>query len=420
MSPKSVFNATVCLLGFLILLVHTFNLFIKKERRKDENALLIFFLFTMFHFASYFTFVIVKEHYTSDPFIMTVYTIFYVMNNVEVFLFYGYLSSYTEVPVKTRKVADIINISLFVTFVASDIINIFSRVYFTSVDGIYTRNSLMILSQGYQFVMLALSFILVIINKSLNKREKAAFHIYCLLPLVAIIVQNILAGYAIAYVSLLLAIEILFVFLNVEKNIKLKEEQEKLKDANVKIMVSQIQPHFTYNTLSSISTLIPIDPEKAQKALDDFTDYLRMNFSTLTATKQVPFDDELKHIKTYVNLEKLRFNERLNVIYDIKVTNFFVPPLSIQPLVENAIKHGILKKFEGGTVTLKTYEDENSYIVEVIDDGVGFDMEKVDFNDNVHIGLNNVRHRIITMSNGDIKFESALNKGTKVVVHLLK
>ncbi|MBO6261942.1 MAG: hypothetical protein J6N95_04990, partial [Bacilli bacterium] len=231
MSPKSVFNATVCLLGFLILLVHTFNIFIKKERRKDENALLIFFLFTMFHFASYFTFVIVKEHYTSDPFIMTVYTIFYVMNNVEVFLFYGYLSSYTEVPVKTRKVADIINISLFVTFVASDIINIFSRVYFTSVDGIYTRNSLMILSQGYQFVMLALSFILVIINKSLNKREKAAFHIYCLLPLVAIIVQNILAGYAIAYVSLLLAIEILFVFLNVEKNIKLKEEQEKLKDA---------------------------------------------------------------------------------------------------------------------------------------------------------------------------------------------
>ncbi|MBO6262278.1 MAG: histidine kinase, partial [Bacilli bacterium] len=236
----------------------------------------------------------------------------------------------------------------------------------------------------------------------------------------AIIVQNILAGYAIAYVSLLLAIEILFVFLNVEKNIKLKEEQEKLKDANVKIMVSQIQPHFTYNTLSSISTLIPIDPEKAQKALDDFTDYLRMNFSTLTATKQVPFEDELKHIKTYANLEKLRFNERLNVIYDIKVTNFFVPPLSIQPLVENAIKHGILKKFEGGTVTLKTYEDENSYIVEVIDDGVGFDMEKVDFDDNVHIGLNNVKHRIITMSNGDIKFESVPNKGTKVVVHLLK
>ena len=341
MSPKSVFNATICLLGFLILLIHVVNLLIKKEKRKDENSLMNFFIFTMLHFVTYFTFILIKEKYTSDTYIMSFYTVFYIMNNVEVLLFYFYMSNYTDIPEKTKRFVNFINIILFSAFVLTDIINIFSRVYFTSVDGVYTRGKLMILSQGYQFLMLAVSFILVIINKTLNIREKVAFCLYCILPLVSIIAQNILKGYAIAYATLLVAVEILFLFLNVEKNIKLKEEQEKLKDANVKIMVSQIQPHFVYNTLSSISTLIPIDPDKAQKALDDFTDYLRMNFSTLTATKLVAFDDELRHIKTYVNLEQMRFNDRVKVIYDIQVTTFDVPPLSIQPLVENAIKHGI-------------------------------------------------------------------------------
>ena len=420
MDSKSAFNATVCLLGFLILLIHIVNLFIKKERRKDENFLLVFFIFTMAHFAIYFTFTLIKLAYTSNPFIISFYTLFYIMNNVEVFLFYLYMSAYSNVPDKTKKFVNFINILLFSAFVITDLINVFSHVYFTSIDGVYTRGKLMFISQGYQFVMLAVCFIMVIINKTLNIREKIAFSLYCFLPLVSIIVQNNMPGYAIAYATLLLAVEILFLFLNVEKNIQLKTEQEKLKDANVKIMVSQIQPHFVYNTLSSISTLIPIDPDKAQKALDDFTDYLRMNFSTLTATKLVPFEDELKHIKTYVNLEQMRFNERVKVNYDINVTSFDVPPLSIQPLVENAIKHGILKRIEGGTVTLKTSEDEKAYIVEVSDDGIGFDMNEVDFKGNKHIGLNNVRHRVTTMAKGDIDFYSEPYKGTKVVVKLYK
>ena len=185
-------------------------------------------------------------------------------------------------------------------------------------------------------------------------------------------------------------------------------------------MVSQIQPHFVYNTLSSISTLIAIDPNKAQKALDEFSDYLRMNFSTLTETKLVDFEDELKHIKTYVELEKMRFGNRLHVIYDIKTTDFKVPPLSIQPLVENAIKHGILKRVEGGAVALKTYENNDAFVVEVIDDGVGFDIGSIDFKNNKHIGLNNVKHRVTTMCKGRIRFESEIGKGTKVVVQFYK
>ncbi len=420
MDVKAVFNATVCLLGVLILSIHIVNIILKKDRRKDENALLRFFIFTVIHLITYVTFTFIKEVYTSDVFIMTFYTVFYIFNNIEVVLFYIYLSRYINSSNKNMRIIDIISYSLFALFVISDIINIFTHMYFTSVNGIYTRSKFMIISQGYQFIILATAFVLAVFNKNLNLREKIAFALYCVLPAISIILQNIFAGYAIAYATLIVSVEILFLFLNVEKNIKLREDEKQLKEANMKIMVSQIQPHFVYNTLSSISTLIPIDPNKAQKALDDFSDYLRMNFSTLTETKLVSFEDELRHIQTYVNLEKMRFNDRLNVIYNIKVSNFSLPPLSVQPLVENAIKHGILKKEEGGTVILKTYETDKAFIVEIIDDGVGFNIDEVDFKNNKHIGLNNVKHRITTMCKGNITFESEINKGTKVTVSLLK
>ena len=424
MEPNVVFNITVCILGIVILLIHIANLLLKKERRRDENSLLLFFAFTMMHFATYLSFALLRTFNdvarSSDAFIISFYTVFYVMNNLEVFLFINYFCRYTNLDKKTQKIVDIINLSLLAIFIISDIVNIFTHTYFHSENGVYTRGKLMIISQGYQFVMLVVAFLTTHLSKNLLVREKIAFSLYCVLPFAAIIVQNFLPGYAIAYLVLLVAIEILFLFLSVEKNIKIKEDEKQIKEANIKIMMSQIQPHFVYNTLSSISTLISIDPNKAQKALDDFTDYLRMNFSTLTQTKLVSFEDELKHIKTYVNLEKMRFNNRLNVSFDIQVSDFLIPPLCIQPLVENAIKHGILKKVEGGSVILKTYEDKDAYYVEVIDDGVGFNMDEIDFKGNKHIGLNNVKHRISTMTKGDIIFTSEPNKGTKVLVKFYK
>ena len=425
MEPKTVFNITVCLLGVLILLVHIANLSLKKNKRKDERALFAFFVFTMIHFATYLSFALINHYLNkngvyNDALIISFYTIFYIMNNIEVLLFYQYLSTYTNMQTKAKRIVDYINIGLFSVIVITDIINIFTRMYFTSVDGVYTRRTFMFFAQTYQFVILAASFILVLFDKELNVREKIGFSIYVFLPAISIVVQNFMPGYAIAYASLLLAVEILFLFLNVEKNIKIENDEKKLKDANIKIMMSQIQPHFIYNTLSSISTLITIDPDKAQKALDDFTSYLRMNFSALTETKLVSFSDELKHIRTYVDLEKMRFNERLNVVYDIRTTQFDVPPLSVQPIVETAIKHGVLKKIEGGTVTLSVHEEPDSFIVVVKDDGVGFNTNSEELKENKHVGLNNVKHRITSMCKGDIVFKSEINKGTEVTITFYK
>ena len=292
--------------------------------------------------------------------------------------------------------------------------------FFYSENGVYTRAKLMIISQGYQFVAFAIVFILAIFSKKLKIAEKIAFAVYCILPLFAIIIQNLLPGYAIAYLSIIIAIEILFLFVNVKKNIQLIDEANKTKEAEVKLMVSQIQPHFIYNTLSSISTLIKIDPNKAQKGLDDFTEYLRANLTSISETGLVSFENELRHIQTYLSLEKIRFDERLNVNLDIQSKNFKVPPLSIQPIVENAVKHGILQKLEGGTISIKTYETEEANIVEISDDGIGFDTKDPSFYKGNHIGISNIRYRLSTMCHGEMSIDSVVDKGTTVTVKFYK
>ena len=420
MSANAIFNATVCIIGIAIFLIHIVDVLFKKNRRKDENRLLIFLSFTAFHFATYLTFTFVKTTYTSDAYVVSFYTLFYIFNNIEVFLLFLYMLTYLELSNKNKKLLSIINISLLSVFVLLDIINIFTHMFFYAVDGEYVRAKTMFFAQGYQFIMLAIVLFVVLFNKKLILREKIAFACYCLFPLIAIIVQNALPGYAIAYASIIIATEILFFFLNVSKNIILAEEQEKNKEAQIKIMMSQIQPHFIYNSLSAISTLITIDPEKAQKALDDFTEYLRRNLSSLSETKLIPFEDELRHIEAYVSLEKVRFNERVNMSYDIKVRDFNVPPLSIQPIVENAIKHGILQRIEGGSVALKTFETNDSYVVEVSDDGVGFEVDSIKNDDNKHIGLGNIKQRLHTMCNSEMTIVSEIGKGTRVTIKFYK
>ena len=420
MDSRSIFNITVCSLGIVIFIIHILNLVLKRNKRKDEKILLSFFAFTAFHFAIYLAFTFIKEVYTSNPFIIAFYTSFYVMNNMEVFLLFYYLIYYANIEGKLKKITTLTNILVFSIFVILDIMNIFTHMFFYAEDGIYTRSKLMILSQGYQFIMLGMIFVLALINKDLKLRQKIAFLTYCLLPAISIVVQNLLPGYAISYTVIIVTAEILVLYLSVEKNAIIEEEEKKTKEAYIKVMMSQIQPHFVYNTLSSISTLITLDPNKAKVALDDFTEYLRMNISTLTNNRLINFEDELKHIETYVSLEKMRFSDRLNVNYDIKVKDFELPPLTIQPLVENAIKHGILKKVEGGSITLKTYKEDNVIYVEVIDDGVGFNIDSIDFKNDEHFGINNIKHRLTSMCDADISIESNPNKGTKVVVKFYK
>jgi LytS/YehU family sensor histidine kinase len=202
--------------------------------------------------------------------------------------------------------------------------------------------------------------------------------------------------------------------LEAEKNMV----EAQLKESRVSIMLSQIQPHFIYNTLGTIERMCLKDPQKAFHLVRNFSLYLRGNFSELDSVKPIRFAEELKHVEYYVNIEKVRFPD-MSIEYDVEATEFVLPALSVQPLVENAIKHGLMRLETGGTVVVHSYETPTHFCVEVKDDGVGFDTS-LPIDEKKHVGLRNIRGRLKAMLDGELILESKPDVGTKAVIMIPK
>ena len=194
------------------------------------------------------------------------------------------------------------------------------------------------------------------------------------------------------------------------------EYETRLMEARrMQLVLSQIQPHFIYNTLSSIRS-IEGNPEETKRAITEFANYIRGNLSALDGKELIPFSEELDFVKDYVSLQQRRFPNRINVIYDITDKDFMVPPLTVQILVENAIKHGILVRYDSGLVIVQTRLERNNHVIVVSDDGVGFDVKKLDNTDRV--GLRAVRNRLEYYLEGTLFIESEVGHGTDVVIEI--
>ena len=204
------------------------------------------------------------------------------------------------------------------------------------------------------------------------------------------------------------------------KQNELMEKEVELAERRIDLMVSQIQPHFLYNVISSIMAICMQSSEKAIGALADFSDYLRSNLDSLQREKMIPFAKELHHIESYMRLEQLRFPEKLEVEYDIEVEDFMVPTLAIQPLIENAVKHGVGQKEEGGVVRLITRELGDHILIVVEDTGVGFNFKEKKDDGRSHLGLENVRRRISMMSKGEMDIATEPGEGTTITLKLPK
>ena len=194
-----------------------------------------------------------------------------------------------------------------------------------------------------------------------------------------------------------------------------------VRDAQIRSSTSQMQPHFLYNALASIREIILEDPQYASDLVYDFTTYLRACVRSMSNENLIPFTQELENIKAYVNIEKMRFGKKLKFETEIEESDFDIVPLSIQPLVENAIRHGIYQRGStGGTVTVKTFKKKDEIFIQVIDDGVGFDHEKVvqEIRDGKRdsSGLDNIKFRLNKLLKAEVEIESELEKGTKVTV----
>ena len=202
---------------------------------------------------------------------------------------------------------------------------------------------------------------------------------------------------------------------------ELKQLEQNLEMMRVQNSTSQMQPHFLYNALSSIREVILIDPQYASNLIYDFTVYLRACIKTMQNGEQISIRQEMDNIKAYVNIEKMRMGNRLNVTYDLTSEEFQVVPLSIQPLVENAIRHGIYRKGrKGGTVSIRTETLEKYNLITIKDDGVGFDYQKVrdevERGERDSIGLDNVIFRLKKQLHANIVIKSEIGVGTEITV----
>ena len=202
--------------------------------------------------------------------------------------------------------------------------------------------------------------------------------------------------------------------------IREKELQQELQESRIAIMMSQIQPHFLYNVLNTIYHLCGKDDNTAKTVISDFSDYLRNNLDSLEQKNLVPFSTEHNHLKTYLDIEKIRFGDELEIVYDIKAKDFFLPVMTIQPLVENAVKHGISKKRGGGTLTVSTEEKADCYVITVTDTGIGFDTGFYINDGKSHVGIENVKQRLKNMCEGTLAVKSEIGVGTKAVVTIPK
>ena len=328
---------------------------------------------------------------------------------------------------KTERAAGIITL-LYGVFISVLIaISLFSKIYFYDLLGVWSAG---IIAFSVSFIILSL-----ISLKSAPRKQKTVL-VFSVMVMTALLLDIIAVYFGWWQTGLISKILFLIGFVAsvlgflrfVPKNIKAAEKAEQLEkekicldaqlaQSRISTLMSQIHPHFIYNTLGSIEQLCELDPTKAAKLVNDFAKYLRGNFSELDNPKLIRVSKELEHTEYYISIEKVRFPD-IEFIAEMDCCDFSIPALTVQPIVENAIKHGILKRPEGGTVKVRIYETDTSYCISVKDNGVGFDVSELGQKN--HIGLRNIRSRLEAMCAGTLHIESIIGVGTKITVEIPK
>lgn len=291
-------------------------------------------------------------------------------------------------------------------------------VYFDELN-VYHAGELFFISQVLPGLSTAI-FLMVMLHyrKFIPKRQ--IYGLYCYFALLCIcscVLVFTNTNLVLHYIFGTLGLLILFISIQMDE---VQQRERELAENRTAVMLSQIGPHFLFNVLTDISQLCGIDPRQAQTATVHFSRYLRGNVDSLTSRQSIPFKTELEHVKHYLWLESLGFGEKLRVDFDIAVQDFRLPALTLQPLVENAVRHGIAGRAEGGRVTVKTGETQSCWRVTVADDGIGFSENGPAANGDAHVGINNVRYRLAAMCGGRLTITSTPDAGTTAIIEIPK
>jgi len=252
-------------------------------------------------------------------------------------------------------------------------------------------------------------------RRELPRAYQAAFLFYLLIPLLGTVIQQLFFGIlAIPISTALCALYMFFFFLSDQVNRSQQQAEENARQ-RVSIKMLQMRPHFIYNTMTSIYYLCDQDPQKAQQVILAFSSYLRQNFTAISKEELVPFTEELEHARAYLAVEQARFGRQLSVDFDTSYTMFRLPPLTLQPIVENAVKHGRDPELEPLHICVHTRKTERGGEITVEDNGPGFVPTD---EDRPQIALANIRDRLALMCRGTLTISRREGGGTAVTIFL--
>ena len=304
----------------------------------------------------------------------------------------------------------------FVILAAAQFTDVF---YYVTPDNQFIRGPL------WAFTILPLAVCMILNTaglfyrvKKLPKKYFVALLVYLLYMTTTILVHMFYYAEVAVVLGMSLFALVSFVLIlsgNMQSHIR-KEHQ--IADQRSSIMVLQMRPHFIFNTMMGIYYLCDQDPGKAKQVTLDFTSYLRKNFAAIASEEPVPFSDELEHTRAYLAVEQAQFEDTLFVNFDTPYRTFRIPPLTLQPIVENAVKHGMSKSKDPIHSSVMTRQTDKSIEIIVEDDGVGFDPARNSDDNDPHIALNNIKERLEMMCRGKLTISPRDGGGTSVKITL--
>lgn len=251
-------------------------------------------------------------------------------------------------------------------------------------------------------------------RKNLPPKYYVAFLVYLLPLTVTWIVHTFFFVPDLVFFGVSLSTLSMFAIILYDRIESYVEQQRKIAHQRASIMVLQMRPHFIYNAMMSIYYLCARDPKKAQQVTMDFTAYLRKNFTAIASEDTVPFADELEHTRAYLAVEQVQFEDSLFVEYDTPHKEFRLPPLTLQPIVENAVKHGMDPEYAPLCITIRTRETDSGSEIVVEDNGPGF--APADDDREPHTALANIQQRLEMTCGGKLTIRPREGGGTVVNV----
>ena len=394
------------------------SLAVQYSDNKYKKYLVWFFSFLMAYSASNISFWVVYEK-PGYGYMLTSYTALFceslfsslLMPLLTMFLLFCAGKSRTKSP------ALYISFALwFVYFVLLIITQFTDWIYYFNLDNQYFRGPFYAVLLIPPVLLMAVNLItLFCCRRSLPVRQKRGFLIYIMVPLVCMIVQMFFYGLVMTVLGSAVSAMILLLIILFDQMDKYVKQTQENANLRANTLVLQMRPHFVYNTLTSIYCMIEDNPGKAKEVTGNFTNYLRNNFTAIAQDKPIPFTKELEHTKAYLAVEQARFEGQIFFEFDTPVINFRLPALTLQPIVENAVKHGLDPELDPLYISVLTRQTDNGVEISVIDTGPGFG--EID-NDEPHIALKNIRERLELMCGGTLTLTPRKPGGTEVTVFI--